>query len=151
MYRDPPQRSTGDGQTDVSAAGFLFYFHQRLSSCLMRQMKILCLLFSFVLVLLLPLYTFSCVDKGHILSNLLTLSRALLSCSHHESFHPNFSSLFFCFLFFLLGCVPVFYTGISRLFMLPWTHGGTFSACLFVATGYCDHFFFNPSCLSRGQ
>lgn len=45
MYRDPPQRLTGGGRTDVSADGFLFHFHQRLSSCLGRHENTLFALF----------------------------------------------------------------------------------------------------------
>lgn len=148
MYQDPPQRLAGGGRTDVSADGFLFYFHQRLSSCLVRQMRILCLFFLFVLALVFPLFSFSFVDKGRILSNLLTLSGALLSCSHHESFHPKFSCLL---LFFYTVVYLCFALGFPVSLCYPWNRWSTFSACLFVATGYCDHFFFYPSCLSRAQ
>lgn len=121
----------------------------------MRQMRILCLLFLSVLALVFPLFSFSFVEKGRILSNLLTLSGALLSCPHHESFHPKFSWFFCCCCFFYFF-VPVFCAGISRLGLLPMDpleyifFFFFFAACLFVATGYCDHVFY-PSCLSRGQ
>lgn len=81
-------------------------------------MRILCLLFLFVLALVFPLFSFSFVDKGRILSNLLTLSGALLSCSHHESFHPKFT----CLLFFLHTqlCTCVLHWDFPSLYV---THG----------------------------
>lgn len=117
----------------------VFYFiFIKGSAAALGDMRILCLLFLFVLALVFPLFSFSFVDKGRILSNLLTLSGALLSCSHHESFCAKFT----CLLFFYTVVYLCFALGFPVSLCYPWTRWRTFSACLFVATGYRDHFFF---------
>lgn len=78
------------------------------------------------------------MGKGHILSSLLTLSGAMLSCVDHESFPSKF--------FFVV------FNALVYLFVLHWdflplyvTYGPTgvhFSARFFLATGYCGNFFF---------
>lgn len=108
MSLDSPQGSTGDGQTDVLADVFFILFSSKAQQLPSETNK--CFVCSFF-----PPFSLSFVRKGHILSNLLTLSGALLSCSRHESFLLKFSCLSFGFLH---GLVPVFCTGISRLSML---------------------------------